>query len=85
MTPLVKQLQAKDENGKDAIEPRRAAILAIGAYTRQSEIERGREREREREREQGSERGSSSPGAPPSSPSVLKPSLALSRSPTLAL
>ena len=41
MPPLVKQLQAKDENGKDAIEPRRAAILAIGkcAADRDSAVE----------------------------------------------
>lgn len=41
MPPLVKQLQAKDENGKDAIEPRRAAILAIGkcASDRTSAVE----------------------------------------------
>ena len=41
MPPLVQQLQAKDENGKDAIEPRRAAILAIGkcASDRTSAVE----------------------------------------------
>jgi len=41
MPPLVKQLQAKDENGKDAIEPRRAAIQAIGkcASDRDSAVE----------------------------------------------
>lgn len=41
MAPLVQQLQAKDENGKDAIEPRRAAILAIGkcASDRASAVE----------------------------------------------
>jgi HEAT repeat protein len=41
MPPLVLQLQAKDENGKDAIEPRRAAILAIGkcASDRTSAVE----------------------------------------------
>jgi len=41
MSPLVSQLQAKDENGKDAIEPRRAAILAIGkcASDRTSAVE----------------------------------------------
>jgi len=41
MPPLVSQLQAKDENGKDAIEPRRAAILAIGkcASDRTSAVE----------------------------------------------
>lgn len=34
-------VQAKDENGKDAIEPRRAAILAIGkcASDRSSAVE----------------------------------------------
>jgi len=38
---LVAQLHAKDENGKDAIEPRRAAILAIGkcAWDRTSAVE----------------------------------------------
>mmetsp|Transcript_12595 Transcript_12595/g.43924 ORF Transcript_12595/g.43924 Transcript_12595/m.43924 type:complete len:582 (-) Transcript_12595:113-1858(-) len=41
MAPLVAQLEAKDENGKDAIEPRRAAILAIGkcASDRSSAVE----------------------------------------------
>jgi len=38
---LVEQLHAKDENGKDAIEPRRAAIIAIGkcAWDRASAVE----------------------------------------------